>query len=245
VPVYAARALSALGERATLITRCAEEDRALLAPLRAYGLPVAWHEGPSAVFRLEYREGKRSATIEALGDPWRPADIRGWMGEPLRDADWVHAGALWRGEFPPETLAELARGRRLSLDGQGLVRPGRLGPVVRDAAYDPAVLGPVDLLHLSEGELDALGLSLDERSLRSLCVPEIVVTLGDRGAVVFADDVTELVRAAPLANVDPTGAGDSFTAAYIAARRRGHGPVSAAATAAALVHGLLSGKLGR
>lgn len=241
---YAASALRALGEEAILVTRCPEDDRALLARLQALGLPVVWHEGTAPVFRLEYREGRRLATIERLGDPWRLADVRSWMREPLREADWVHAGALWRGEFPPETLRELARGRTLSLDGQGLVRPGRLGPVERDAEFDPAALRAVDLLHLSAGELETLGLSLDERSLRSLGVPEIVVTLGERGSVVFADDVAELVPATPVKGADPTGAGDAFTAAYIAFRRRGHGPASAARSATSLVHGLLSGRLG-
>ena len=244
VPLYAARALRILREPAVIVTRCAEEDRQLLKPLRALGLPVVWRAEPqSAVFRLAYREGERLAAIEALGEPWSLADARGWLGEAVQGADWVHAGALWRGEFPPETLAELGRGRKLSLDGQGLARPGRLGPVEPDADFDPAVLAGLDLLHLSASEAAALGLSLDERSLRTLGVPEIVVTLGERGSVVYADDVAEFIPARPLAGVDPTGAGDSFTAAYIASRRRGHTPTAAARRATELLRGLLSGKL--
>lgn len=243
-PLYAARALRALGEPAVVVTRCAEADRGLLEPLRATGLPVVWRpEAQSAVFRLEYREGGREVAIEALGEPWTPEDARGWLGEALAEADWVHAGALWRGDFPPETLAELRCGRRLSLDGQGLVRPGRVGPVEPDAGFDPAALAHVDVLHLSESEAAVLGLALDERSLRSLGVPEIVVTLGERGSVVFAGEIAELVPARALERVDPTGAGDAFTAAYVVARRRGHAPASAARRATTLVHGLLSGKL--
>jgi sugar/nucleoside kinase (ribokinase family) len=73
----------------------------------------------------------------------------------------------------------------LSFDGQGLVRPARKGEIAPDAEYDPEVLRQVDVLKLGEEEADALGLGLDERSLRSLGVPEVVVTLGSRGTVVY------------------------------------------------------------
>ena len=243
-PLYAARALRVLGEPALLVTRCAEADHALLASLRALGLPVVWRaEARTAAFSIRNRDGERALSLATLGEPWTPEDARGWLGEALAEVDWVHAGALWRGDFPAETLAELRRGRRLSLDGQGLVRPGRTGPVELAGGLDPAVLAACDLLHLSEPEAAALGVSLDERSLRSLGVPEVVVTLGKRGAVVFADDLAEYVPARPLARVDPTGAGDAFTAAYVVSRRRGHAPASAARVATEVVHGLLSGEV--
>jgi sugar/nucleoside kinase (ribokinase family) len=40
---------------------------------------------------------------------------------------------------------------------------------------------------------------------------------------------------------DPTGAGDAFTAAYLACRRRDHAPAAAARRAAAVVSDLLQG----
>ena len=52
-------------------------------------------------------------------------------------------------------------------------------------------------------------------------MPEVLVTLGQRGAIVFADGVAELVRARRV-DADPTGAGDSFAATYLAARSRGN-----------------------
>ena len=244
VPLFAARALRALGEPGLVVTRCAEEDRALLGPLYAVGLPVVWRPEPvTPVFHLANDGDRREMRIEALGSPWTLDDVRTWLGAAVGDAGWVHAGPLWRGDFEADALRELARGRRLSFDGQGLVRPGELGPVQHDSELDPAALAAVDVLHLAEGEIDALGLGLDERSLRTLGVPEIVVTLGSRGCVVYADDLAELVPARPLEGVDPTGAGDAFTAAYVASRLAGQGPVSSAHRATALVHGLLSGRL--
>jgi sugar/nucleoside kinase (ribokinase family) len=241
VPLFAARSLRALGEPGLVVTRCAEEDRSLLGPLYAVGLPVVWRAEPATpVFHLTNDGDSREVRIEALGSPWTPEDAQTWLGAAVADAGWIHAGPLWRGDFPSDTLRELARGRRLSFDGQGLVRPGELGPVRHDAELDRSVLEHVDVLHLSDSELDALGLDLDERSLRTLGVPEIVVTLGSRGSVVYADDLAELVPARALRDVDPTGAGDAFTVAYVASRLAGREPIPAAHRATEVVQGLLS-----
>jgi sugar/nucleoside kinase (ribokinase family) len=242
VPLYAARALAELGERAVIVTRCAPDDRALLGPLYATGLPVVWHPAEATpVFRLRNYGDHREVEIEALGPPWSVADVDGWLGEALAGVDWAHAGALWRGEFPADTLAALARGRRLSFDGQGVCRPGRVGAVTRDGDFDPDLLVHVDVLHLSLSEAEALGLTLDAVSLASLGVPEVIVTMGSRGSVVYARGVAEHVVAEPLEGVDATGAGDAYTIAYVVSRRAGHNPRSAAHRATSLVHRLLSG----
>src|SRR5205823_623776 len=67
------------------------------------------------------------------------------------------------------------KGRRLSFDGQGLVRPPRTGPLELDADYDPELLRHVSILKLAEEEAAVLG------DLSALDVPEIVVTHGTRG----------------------------------------------------------------
>jgi sugar/nucleoside kinase (ribokinase family) len=239
-PLYAARALKTLGEPGLIVTRCAAEDERLLDDLRATGIPVVWRpETASPTFRLRYRGGTREASIEALGEPWLPEDAEGWLGEALAGADWVHAAALWRGDFPAETLARLARGRRVSLDGQGLARPSAVGRVVHDGAFDPALLEHVSVLHLSEDEADALGLEVDGRSLASLGVQEVVVTLGERGSAIWDGGTLERVGASPVENADPTGAGDGFMAAYLARRRLGDLPAAAARRATAVVRELL------
>jgi sugar/nucleoside kinase (ribokinase family) len=241
-PLFAARALRALGEQGLIVTRCAADDESLVAPIRATGIRVLWRsEAESASFRLSYRNGHREVEIETMGEAWTVEDVRGWLGEALRDADWVHLGALWRGDFAADTVSELARGRRLSFDGQGLVRPGRPGPVRLEAVLDRPLLSAVDVLHLSVDEAAALGLGLDASSLGSLGVAEVVVTLGEEGCLVWSGGNAERVPARVVADADPTGAGDAFMAAYLASRRNGHGPVSAARRATEVVHGLLAG----
>jgi 2-dehydro-3-deoxygluconokinase len=64
---------------------------------------------------------------------------------------------------------------------------------------------------------------------RALGVGEVVVKCGADPAVVWADDALHEVAAPPVANViDTTAAGDSFGAAYIAARLSGLDAVAAA-----------------
>jgi sugar/nucleoside kinase (ribokinase family) len=237
-PFYAARALRLLGHPAVVATKGGRERSAV--GLQALGVPVVHRPADRTIaFRIDYDGEKRRLVLEESGEVFTREDVRGWLAPALVGADWIHAGALTRADFPVETLAALRRGRRLSFDGQGLVRPARKGEVVLDADYDPEVLRHVDMLKLGEEEVDALGLRLEERSLRSLGVPEVVVTLGSRGAVVYADGLAEYLPTRPLADVDPTGAGDEFIAAYLSYRRHGHGPPSAGRCANEAVRALL------
>jgi sugar/nucleoside kinase (ribokinase family) len=239
-PFHAARALRMLGRPALVGAKCADSDRdSLLTPLVRLGLPVLWRGGFStATFSFRYDGDRRLMEVKALGDPWTIADLHG-----LERADWVHVGALARSDFPAETLAALARDRRLSFDGQGLVRPARTGPLELDADYDPEVLRHVSILKLAEEEAQTLVGEPDEERLRSLGVPEVVVTLGSEGSLVLADGKLERVPARAVGGeIDPTGAGDAFAVVYLASRSTGHAPAAAARRATALVAGLLGRK---
>jgi len=238
-PFHAARALRVLGRPALVGAKCADSDRdSLLTPLVRLGLPVLWRGGSStAAFSFRYEGDRRVMVVDALGDPWTTADLHG-----LERAGWVHVGALARSDFPAGTLAALARDRRLSFDGQGLVRPERTGPLALDADYDPEVLRHVSILKLAGEEAHTLVGEPDENALRSLGVPEVVVTLGSEGSLVLADGKLERVPARPV-DGDPTGAGDAFAAVYLASRSTGHAPAAAARRATTLVAGLLGRRL--
>jgi sugar/nucleoside kinase (ribokinase family) len=244
-PFYAGRALRALGRRGVVLTKCAEEDRReLLTPLVCLGLPVLWRESAStAAFQIDYDGEERHMTVDRLGPEWTPEEMRDWVGRGLDGAGWVQVAALRRGEFSAAALAELARGRRVLLDGQGLVRPAAAGPLEQNADYDAALLEHVSVLKLSEPEAELLAGGVEEEALRRLGVPEIVVTLGSRGALVLDRAGLEHVPGRPVVpSGDPTGAGDAFGAAYIASRADGNGPAGAARRAAGLVADLLAGR---
>ena len=241
-PYYAARALRLLGVPAVVATKFAEADRTLLLPpLVALGLPVRWQPAQStAAYSFAYDGDARTMTVDAIGEPWTPEEAEGWVAGVLGRAFWVHVGALAHREFPPDTLAVLARGRRLSLDGQGLTRPARTGPLELVGEADADVLRHVSVLKLSEDEALALVGELDERALSDLGVPEVVVTLGSRGALVLEWRRLLHVPTRPLADVDPTGAGDAFAAAYLVARSRGYRPRAAARRATSVATTLIA-----
>jgi sugar/nucleoside kinase (ribokinase family) len=239
-PWHAARALRALRKDAVLFGKCGEpERRSFQTRLTTTGLVTMLSVGgETTAFSMSYDEhGTRAMTVEAVGEPWRASEPR---QELLRDAEWLHVAPLLRSDFDAETLARLGRGRRILLDGQGLVRVPQRGPLVLDADFDREMLGHVAILKLAEEEARAIIGDADLESLASLGVPEIVVTFGLEGSLVLARGCATRVPARAV-NVDPTGAGDAFAAAYLAARAARHAPVSAARRATAVVSALLSG----
>jgi sugar/nucleoside kinase (ribokinase family) len=242
-PFYAARALRVLGRPARIVTTCSRGHRDTLLPdLVALGVPVAWRPAETtSTFGIRYDGHRRFMQVEEIGHVWTREDV---ADEALANVDAVHVAPLLRSDFPPETLAELARGRRLSLDGQGLVRPGRTGELRLDARFDREVLRHLSILKLAEEEAQAvLGDVVDTRTVAGLGVPEVLVTLGPRGSIVYADGREDFVPANEVKDVDPTGAGDAYATAYLAARSDGAGPVAAARRATALVEGLLAGRV--
>ena len=243
---YCARALHEIdpGADAALVCRCASTDRDSLLPgLEQLGFPVRWREAERTTrFSFHYEGERRIMRIDALSEPWSPADISGWAGDAIGEADWVLVGALTRDDFPLETLHALTtRGHKLILDAQGLVRRGQVGPLESDGDVDRAVLAHITALKLNDEEAELLCGGTDEASLRSLGIPEVVLTLGSEGARILAGDVTTEVDAVPVEGpVDPTGAGDSFLLAYVVARRQGSDPHEAGLIASRFVSTIIA-----
>src|SRR5262249_58322484 len=148
---------------------------------------------------------------------WTPRDAHALD----RRVSWVHVAPLLRSDFPAATLAELARGRRLLLDGQGLVRRPQVGPLVLDAEFDPEVLRHIAVLKLAEEEAAVIG------DVDALGVRELIVTYGSRGSVVHVGGKQTSVPAWPFPRA-PTGAGDAFSAPYLVSPAARHSPVAAA-----------------
>jgi sugar/nucleoside kinase (ribokinase family) len=237
---YAARALARLGADARAVAACSKDDRDLLVPpLEAFGLPVSWLEsGATTAYSFHYEGDRRIMNQDAVGDAWS----RERALDATADALWVDVCALVRTDFPPETLAALAGdGRRLLLDAQGLVRRPELGPLRTDADVG-AVFEHTTVLKLNDEEAETLVGTADPEGLRVLAVPEVVLTLGSQGSYVVTPDLIEHVPAEVVeGDVDPTGAGDTFSVAYLVARLEGAEPVEAARTATRTVAAFLAG----
>ena len=205
---YAAQALQLLDVPARIVAKCAAADRVEL------GVATDWLDArTTTAFAFSYDGDDRTMTVLEVGEPWRPAEADALVA----DVEWLHVGGLLRSDFPPDTIEALARGRRLSLDGQALVRRGERGPLRIDGDVDRGVLEAAQILTLSEEEADVLG---------SVDVPEVVVTLGSRGSILRAGGGEHRIDVEVVRGVDPTGAGES--------------PLGAARRASELVTELLS-----
>jgi sugar/nucleoside kinase (ribokinase family) len=239
-PWYAGRALHLLGQEAVLFAKCGEDDRARFQRrLATLGLPATLAAGGETTsFSFAYdADGTRTMNVDAIGEPWRTDEPPSML---LRGVEWLHVAPLLRSDFDAAALERLGLGRRLLLDAQGLVRVPEVGPLQLDANYDPDLLRHVAILKVAEEEAHVLMGTAAPEALAELGVPEIVLTLGAAGSVVIARGTTEHVPALPTDDAaDPTGAGDGFSVAYLAARADGHAPASAARRATALVAALL------
>jgi sugar/nucleoside kinase (ribokinase family) len=180
--------------------------------------------------------------VDAVGDAWSVADADTWAAESLAACEWVIVGALLRSHFDVEALAALARGgRRLLLDAHGLTRVSARGPLREDADFDRDLLRGLTVLKLNEDEAAIVAGGGDQASLEALGVPEVILTLGSRGAVLFADGELIAIDAVPVDGpVDPTGAGDAFSLVYVDGRGRGLAPAAAAERAAVVVSELIA-----
>ena len=159
-------------------------------------------------------------------------EIDGAAVERLAErADWLHVSGSTLGfGGPPARAVEAAaarvieRGGRLSLDPN---LRSDADPELRERTARLARAAHV--LFPSEGELAAVGLAPEDLAGRGAIVCE---TRGRHGALLFGaggDPVP--VPVAEAAEVDPTGAGDTFAAAFVTALLDGADARSAAAFA--------------
>jgi sugar/nucleoside kinase (ribokinase family) len=245
-PYHAARALSLLASPSRIVAKCAATHRRLLlGPLLALGIPVSWRPGEATTGFELIRDGDdRIMAVTAIGDGWTEDEARSWVRPALESCEWVHVAPLLRDEFSAAALAEIGRDRVLSLDGQGLARSPKLGPLALDGDFDRELLRPVSVLKLAEEEAAAVLGEVNAESLAGLGVPEVIVTRGSRGALIWAaGELTDIAAKPRVDNAAATGAGDAFAAIYIAARSRGRSPSVAARRAAVFVGAMLSRRL--
>jgi sugar/nucleoside kinase (ribokinase family) len=238
-PIHCARALRLLDARSTILARCAAEDeRVFRRAFARLGLPAMFvPAGETTTFEFSYEGDRRIMRIVRVGDPWTEDDVR-----RVPRGAWVHVGALLRGDFPTQTLRTLARGRRISFDGQGVTRVRATGPLRLEGERNADILRHVSILKLAVEEAEALAGGLEPQSLAELGPPEVIVTFGSDGSLIVANGHAAEVRAHHV-DADPTGSGDAFAAAYLVARAGGHAPVAAARRATAVVGDLLRARV--
>lgn len=234
---YAGRALAALGARARVLTAAGPDfPRAALA-----GLDVALAAAPRATttFANAYApDGSRTQRVLAAAPPLDPA---------LFPAGWRSPEALLLapvlGELDVPAFVAAADARLVGLCVQGLVREvspdGAVRP--RRLALAGADLAGVGVAFVGDDEARA---DADLVPRLAAAVPVVAFTHGAGGCEVIVRGRSRRVGIHPAREVDPTGAGDVFAAAFLLALSRGEDPVDAARLGAAAASIAVEGRGG-
>jgi sugar/nucleoside kinase (ribokinase family) len=221
---YAALTTARLGLRtAAVVGVDAEAATATeLDALRAAGIDlilVRLDEGP--VFHNEETADGRVQTVLHTGVPLEPF--------PLPES-W-RAAAAWSltpvaGELDDHWVAAIGPESVVAVGWQGMLRRLTAGErVTQVPPTERAVLRRADLVGVSHHDVPA---RTDVASLAAYLHPgaRLLITQGDRGGLLVtigADGPTEVLRYLPTRTdreIDPTGAGDTFLAALLAATVR-------------------------
>ena len=168
----------------------------------------------TTTFSFSYDGDARTMSVLEVGDPWRPEEVEG----KLPGVEWLHVGGLLRSDFPAETIAALAPGRRALAGRAGRsFAPGRPGPVRPGRRRRPG--------HPSRG---ASVLADPVRGRGGRCASRRRRRAGARGhpRLAWLDPPCRRAREhrieiEPVSGVDPTGAGDAFAVGLRGRAQRG------------------------
>jgi len=222
---YAALTARNLGRRVAVVTSHAG-DIDLEEVFQ--GIEVASCPAESTTtFENVYLNGTRQQYVRAVAAPLGPEHIPSeWRDVPL-----VHLGPLVR-EVAPE-LVDAFPSALIGVTPQGWMRRWDASGWVRTAPWAEAerILARANVLILSEEDTGG-----DRPRLESyLSMAQLaVVTDGRHGAVVTTTAGTRSLPAYEIQEVDPTGAGDVFAAAYLTALSEDADPYRAASFANAV-----------
>ena len=188
--------------------------------------------GPDGYRRQVLSARAADLTFEHLPEEWRSPDVLLLGGVAAE----IHGSAAL--SFQAEVVGANAQGWLRSFDAQGNVQPCEW----KDPGQN---LAGVHALFLSEHDLPDAASHANELLTY---VPMIALTRGWRGLSLYSRSGVEDVPTLPRQEVDPTGAGDVFAAAFLMRYQETGEPATAAAFAACaascVVEGLAATTLG-
>jgi sugar/nucleoside kinase (ribokinase family) len=215
---YAALTARALGLRVGVVTSRGQE-----VPLDVLdGIQVSNSAVEhSTTFENIYTLEGRHQIIHHIAPDLRYADIPPiWQAAPI-----VHIGpiagegkSLADGKFSSSMLGLTPQGWLRSWDGDGRIHTGAWPDVLHDLAKANAAVLSIDDVAGNEEQIEAMA---------NTC-PVLAVTEGAAGARLYWNGDLRRFRALKIKEVDPTGAGDIFAAAFFWRFSVTHDPWAAA-----------------
>ncbi|MCP4199212.1 MAG: sugar kinase [Proteobacteria bacterium] len=243
---YGAETLQALGARVSLATAV---GRDFTCEASLAGLDVHKAVGEkTTVFLNEYpKDGPRIQWIESVAPAIIPDVAREWGLKP----DILFIAPVF-GEMSLGEWTQAFDARIVGVGLQGFLKmkglphptvPGRHGVVRRPFRLEPGRKLHIDVVFLSEEDIAVFG---DDSLLPALkeTVPLVVMTRGEKGATIFENQRGIHIDAYPTDAVDPTGAGDTFSAAFLYALATHATPEQAGRLAAAAASIVIEGQGG-
>ncbi|MBQ8675364.1 MAG: ribokinase [Bacteroidaceae bacterium] len=221
-----------------VITAVGDDLKHEIDKLRLAGVDIADLGSPTSVY-FENSYGRnmnnRRQRVMSKAAPFTVEQLKN------AEAEVFHLGTLLVDDFSPEVVEYLAGKGRVCIDVQGYLREVRNHRVYAVDWNDKLrVLKHTDILKVNEHEIDVLtdgerDLHRAARMIAGWGVREVLVTLGNYGSLIYADDrFYEIPSYPPRQTIDATGCGDTYAAGYLYARSRGASCDEAGRLAAAM-----------
>jgi sugar/nucleoside kinase (ribokinase family) len=211
---YAALLAARQGLRVGIVTSAPESAIAQLAALVPEATIVALPTATPTIFENRYAEGHRQQflraratllTAAALPPEWCAAPLT--LLGPIADEIAPDVASCLRGPHRAAT----PQGWLRAWDADGQVTPIPWGNADLLVPHLTALILSVEDLAIATGTGDGMA-SLHAWAAQ---LPYVVLTDGPRGATLWDHGVASHIPAFPVAEVDPTGAGDCFATAFL------------------------------
>jgi 1D-myo-inositol 3-kinase len=215
---YAALTAQRLGWRAGIVTSASPDLLARL-PESLPGVAVAAKPAThSSTFANIYEDGKRRQYLRARAESLGVADV---------PPAWLQARVVLLGPLTQEVAPELASlftGALIGATPQGWLRQWDSEGLITPAPWANAadILPRLDALILSRDDVTPRNPTEQQRQEAAALLQHwaqatrlMVVTQGAKGATLYWQGTTRRFPAFPAQEVEPTGAGDVFAAAFL------------------------------
>ena len=221
---YFSKAIEQFDLNYTLVTALGKEEAYIVDGLRESGIEVRALPSEFTVYfeniyshNQDHREQNVLHTAASFDVPQMPE----------LQARIFHLGPLLSDDISVDLVKHLASKGEVSLDIQGYLRYVKDKKVFyRDWADKLEALPFITYLKANEFEMQAITGTSDvpdgARYLAEMGVKEVIITLGSKGSVIYADGIFHEIPAyKPAAIMDATGCGDTYMAGYLLQKVKG------------------------
>lgn len=215
---YFSHAIKHMPVQYHLVTALAKEDLHFVDDLIQVGINATVLPSKHTVYfeniypdHSDHREQK----VLSIADPFKVTDMMDLQ------ASVFHLGPLLADDMSVELILSLSTKGKISLDVQGFLRKVMDQEVMAtDWVNKREVLPYIHFLKANETEAEKLtGLSNHYDAAKSLAddgVQEVIITLGSKGSLIYAEgNFYEVPAVQPIVVVDATGCGDTYMGGYL------------------------------